>query len=178
MTELETTLLTTPGGLLAVVVDPTDGAVVVSGFSSLTDQQGRLAEPLQGRGFHPVSRSVAMSPVAAAVADYSDGDADALDRVAVRQAGGPFLQDAWVALRGVKAGRTASYSELAVLAGRPNAVRAAGSACARNMVAPFVPCHRILRSDGTLGGYAYGLPTKAALLRHEHALAEPAALFA
>jgi methylated-DNA-[protein]-cysteine S-methyltransferase len=46
------------------------------------------------------------------------------------------------------------------------------------MVAPFVPCHRILRSDGSLGGYYYGLPVKAALLRHEHALAEAATLFA
>lgn len=177
MTDLETALLTTPAGLLAVVVDPIDGTIVVSGFSSLADQQGRLAEPLRDRGFRPVHRSVAMSSVAAAVADYTDGDCDALDRVAVRQSGGPFLQAAWAALRGVRAGRTASYTELARLAGRPNAARAAGSACARNMVAPFVPCHRILRSDGTLGGYEYGLATKAALLRHEHALPEPPALF-
>ena len=56
-------------------------------------------------------------------------------------------------------------------AGSASAVRAAGQACARNKVAPFVPCHRILRSDGTLGGYAYGLPVKAALLAHEGARA-------
>jgi len=49
-------------------------------------------------------------------------------------------------------------------------VRAAGQACATNRVAPFVPCHRILRTDGSLGGYAYGLPVKEALLVHEGAL--------
>jgi methylated-DNA-[protein]-cysteine S-methyltransferase len=46
-------------------------------------------------------------------------------------------------------------------------VRAAGSACARNLVAPFVPCHRVLRSGGTLGGYYYGLDAKRVLLAHE-----------
>lgn len=178
MTELETALLPTPAGPLAVVVDPDDGAVVASGFSSLADQQGRLDKSLRDRGFRAVDDSAAMAPVAAAVAAYSDGEVSALDRVVVRQPGGPFLQDAWVALRGVGAGRTVSYAELARLAGRPRAVRAAGSACARNLVAPFVPCHRVLRSDGTLGGYEYGLATKAALLRHEHALTEPEALFA
>lgn len=178
MTQLETALLPTPAGPLAVVVDPGDGAVIASGFSGLQDQQGRLPESVQAMGFRSVGRSVSMSPVAAAVADYSDGDCAALDRVAVRQSGGEFLQAAWAALRTVPAGRTVSYAELARLAGRPSAVRAAGSACARNLVAPFVPCHRVLRSDGTLGGYEYGLGTKAALLRHEHALAEPATLFA
>ena len=49
-------------------------------------------------------------------------------------------------------------------------MRAAGQACARNKVAPFVPCHRILRTDGSLGGYAYGLPVKEALLVHEGAI--------
>jgi len=77
------------------------------------------------------------------------------------------MQDAWIASRTVSAGTTTSYTGLAALAGRPNAVRAAGSACAKNLVAPFVPCHRILRTDGSLGGYYYGLPVKAALLAHE-----------
>ena len=129
----------------------------------------------QARGFRDGGEHIA--PVAEAVAAYTNGDLTALDAVPVSQPGGDFLQAAWVALRGVPAGRTATYTELAELAGRPTASRAAGSACARNMVAPFVPCHRILRSDGTLGGYYYGLPVKSALLRHEHALSEADALF-
>ena len=70
----------------------------------------------------------------------------------------------------VPAGSTATYAELAAAAGSPAAVRAAGSACARNLLAPFVPCHRVLRTGGALGGYRYGLAVKDELLRHEGAL--------
>jgi methylated-DNA-[protein]-cysteine S-methyltransferase len=105
-----------------------------------------------------------------ALTAYAGGDVDALDSVVVRQPGGPFMQRAWDELRGVKAGETDTYAGLAIRAGSPAAVRAAGQACAKNHVAPFVPCHRILRTDGSLGGYAYGLPVKEALLVHEGAL--------
>jgi methylated-DNA-[protein]-cysteine S-methyltransferase len=70
-------------------------------------------------------------------------------------------------MRAIAPGSTATYAELAAAAGSPTAVRAAGSACARNLVAPFVPCHRVLRSGGTLGGYYYGLDAKRVLLAHE-----------
>ncbi len=73
-------------------------------------------------------------------------------------------------MRSIPPGQTWSYARLAAEAGRPTAVRAAGSACARNLVAPFVPCHRVVRSDGSLGGYAYGLDIKRALLAHESGL--------
>jgi methylated-DNA-[protein]-cysteine S-methyltransferase len=106
-----------------------------------------------------------------AVARYSAGEVTALESVPVRQPGGTFFQAAWAAMRQIPPGRTLSYTELAAEAGRPLAVRAAGSACARNLLAPFVPCHRVLRSDGTLGGYAYGLDVKRALLAHERAAA-------
>lgn len=175
MTALQTALLTTPVGPLAVVVDPDDGAVVASGFRDLADQRGRLAPALQARGF--TSGGAAVDVVADAVAAYTNGELDALEKVAVRQPGGPFLQEAWRALRAVRAGSTATYAELAARAGRPQAVRAAGSACARNMVAPFVPCHRILRTDGTLGGYYYGLDVKTALLAHEGVTVAQPALF-
>ncbi len=64
---------------------------------------------------------------------------------------------------------TVSYTQLAAQAGNPRAPRAAGAACAYNLIAPVVPCHRALRSDGTLGGYYYGLDRKTWLLRHEGA---------
>jgi methylated-DNA-[protein]-cysteine S-methyltransferase len=60
-----------------------------------------------------------------------------------------------------------SYTELAAKAGRPEAVRAAASACARNAAALFVPCHRVLRSDGSLGGFRWGTTVKRWLLEHE-----------
>ena len=170
-TPYETTSLAIPGGTVVVVVDPDDGAVVASGFSGLDTVFGLLTEAEQARGHREVPPSEAtVRPVVDALTAYADGDLAALDTVAVRQPGGPFMQRAWDQLRGVKAGETDSYAGLARRAGSPDAVRAAGQACARNRVAPFVPCHRIVRTDGSLGGYAYGLPVKAALLAHEGAL--------
>jgi methylated-DNA-[protein]-cysteine S-methyltransferase len=76
-------------------------------------------------------------------------------------------------MREVPPGETITYTELAARAGSPTAVRAAGQACARNVIAPIVPCHRILRSDGTFGGYAYGLHVKRWLLAHERGETAP-----
>jgi methylated-DNA-[protein]-cysteine S-methyltransferase len=71
-------------------------------------------------------------------------------------------------MRAVRPGTTISYTDLATRVGLPRtAARAAGAACAANLIAPAVPCHRVLRSDGSLGGYYYGLARKRWLLRHE-----------
>lgn len=152
--------LDTPAGPLHVAVAP-DGVVHRASFGA--DSSDVLALP----GTVVVEPGRLPGGVAEAVARYVAGEVDALDTVAVSQPGGPFRQAAWLAMRSIPAGSTVSYAELAARAGRPTAVRAAGSACASNLVAPFVPCHRVVRSDGTLGGYAYGLPAKAALLEHE-----------
>jgi AraC family transcriptional regulator of adaptative response/methylated-DNA-[protein]-cysteine methyltransferase len=87
--------------------------------------------------------------------------------------GTPFQLKVWRALRQVPAGTTATYSDLARRAGIPKAVRAAASACARNPVCLFVPCHRIVRLDGGLGGYggAGGVALKRRLLELEGAIA-------
>jgi methylated-DNA-[protein]-cysteine S-methyltransferase len=144
----------------SVVVD--GEAVVASGFCAL----GALVERLQEESGSVTERSAA-GAVFYAVQAYLAGDSTALDAVSVRQPGGPFQQEVWRVMREVPAGQTWSYAELATKAGRPAATRAAGTACARNLVAPFVPCHRIVRSDGGLGGYAYGLPVKRWLLALE-----------
>lgn len=78
-----------------------------------------------------------------------------------------FQRRVWEALRRIPHGETRSYGDIARAIGKPRAVRAVGSACGANPVALVVPCHRALRSDGTLGGYAWGLRRKAALLRLE-----------
>jgi methylated-DNA-[protein]-cysteine S-methyltransferase len=116
--------------------------------------------------------SVADHPLLAfaaqAVAEWeSGGDLSALDRVPVRIEGDGFRERAWRALRSVPPGETVSYRELAAMAGNPQAMRAAGTACATNRLAPFVPCHRVIRSDGRLGEYGYSPRLKAALLAHE-----------
>jgi methylated-DNA-[protein]-cysteine S-methyltransferase len=97
---------------------------------------------------------------------YNDGDIAALNQVSVVQQGPDFRKRAWEAMRTIPAGEVLTYGDLASRAGNPGAARAAGTACALNAVMLFVPCHRIVASNG-LGGYAYGLEIKQALLRHE-----------
>lgn len=104
------------------------------------------------------------------LSDYFDGDISAINAITVRQPGASFSQAAWKAMRKVRGGTVASYGELAAKAGSPAAVRAAGSACAKNAIVLVVPCHRIVKTGGALGNYAYGLQKKEWLLRHEGAL--------
>lgn len=163
---LVSTEVRTPAGALAIVA--AEGVVVASGFAPVQELVARLAVDEVAAGVREVRD---LGIVTKAVRAYLAGDVDALDDVPVRQPGGPFLQEAWTVMREIPAGQTWTYSELALKAGRPSAVRAAGSACARNLVAAFVPCHRVVRTDGTLGGYYYGLPVKQWLLEHEAAAA-------
>ncbi len=159
---LSVTTFSTPVAPWTVVVDE-QGVVVASGFSDEQDTVSRLTET-QRSGLRRVDD---VGGVSQAVHAYLAGDVDALDVVRVAQPGGPFQQQVWAVMREIPAGQTWSYADLATKAGRPSATRAAGTACARNLVAPFVPCHRVVRSDGTLGGYYYGLPVKEWLLAHE-----------
>jgi AraC family transcriptional regulator of adaptative response/methylated-DNA-[protein]-cysteine methyltransferase len=78
-----------------------------------------------------------------------------------------FQRRVWDALRRIPRGETRTYAEIAREVGAPAAVRAVGSACGANPVALAVPCHRAVRTDGGLGGYAWGLPRKAKLLALE-----------
>ncbi len=91
----------------------------------------------------------------------------AIDAVPVRQASGPYRAHAWDVLRTVEPGDPVTYTRYAELSGRPAAVRAAAGACAMNAAALFVPCHRVLRTDGSLGGFRYGLDVKRSLLDRE-----------
>lgn len=84
--------------------------------------------------------------------------------------GTAFQEAVWRELRRIPPGETRSYAEIAAAAGKPSAVRAAGSANGANNVAVLIPCHRVIRSDGSLGGYAYGLEIKRKLLAREGAL--------
>jgi AraC family transcriptional regulator of adaptative response/methylated-DNA-[protein]-cysteine methyltransferase len=90
--------------------------------------------------------------------------------------GTPFRRRVWEALRAIPPGATTSYAALAARLGRPTATRAVAAACAANPVAVAVPCHRVVRSDGALAGYRWGLARKAALLARERADAMPAAV--
>ncbi|WP_288370084.1 methylated-DNA--[protein]-cysteine S-methyltransferase [uncultured Marinobacter sp.] len=85
-----------------------------------------------------------------------------------------FQKEVWQALLRIPAGTTVSYSELARMLGRPKATRAVATACAANKLAVVIPCHRVVRSDGSLGGYRWGIERKRALLNLEATLAASA----
>lgn len=104
------------------------------------------------------------------LADYFDGDLTAINSIKVKQPGAAFSQAAWSSMRKIKVGTMESYADLAYRAGSPAAVRAAGSACAKNKIAIIIPCHRIIKSDGSIGAYGWGVNMKLWLLRHEGAI--------
>lgn len=87
--------------------------------------------------------------------------------------GTPFQRRVWAALRRIPAGATASYSEIAQHIGEPRSVRAVAGACAANKIAVAIPCHRVLRSDGSLCGYRWGVERKRALLEREAGIKSP-----
>lgn len=81
--------------------------------------------------------------------------------------GTAFQRRVWQALRAIPLGQTASYAEIAKRIGAPKAMRAVAQACAANPLAAAIPCHRVVRTDGSLSGYRWGVARKAALLRRE-----------
>jgi AraC family transcriptional regulator of adaptative response/methylated-DNA-[protein]-cysteine methyltransferase len=81
--------------------------------------------------------------------------------------GTAFQHRVWQALRRIPAGKTASYTDIAQQIGRPKAARAVAQACAANTIAVAIPCHRVVRNDGDLSGYRWGVARKQALLNKE-----------
>ncbi|NIL74270.1 MULTISPECIES: methylated-DNA--[protein]-cysteine S-methyltransferase [Rhodococcus] len=154
----------TPIGPFTTIVDDA-GVVLASGWTATVDD----LVPLVHRSLRPVDIRPAptLGSVTKAVDEYHRGDLAAVDDVPVAQTSGEFLVHAWKILRTVPAGSPVTYSEFAAMSGRPTAIRGAASACARNAAALFVPCHRVLRIGGALGGFRWGLPAKEWLLAHE-----------
>ena len=107
------------------------------------------------------------------VVDAVEAPVNGFDHIPIDVKGTAFQEAVWRELRKIPAGETRSYSDIAAAVGKPAAVRAAGSANGANNVAVLIPCHRVVRSDGSLGGYAYGLPIKDELLRREGASGRP-----
>ena len=162
------TVATPPGPFTVVVTDsgtrPATDVVLASGW---TDDVADLL-PVVHKSLRPVWVERAdWLPALDAVQAFWDGEVTAIDGVEVRQRSGPFLQDAWEVLRTVPAGRPDTYAAFAIRCGRPAAIRAAANACARNAAALFIPCHRVLGSDGGLGGFRWGTAVKRRLLDHE-----------
>jgi len=155
----------TPDGAFHIIIDGDDIARA-SGFGSLIDLQGRL--PLEFRDV--TLESVENHPYETLVAAYYDGDKSALDKIPRHQEGSDFQEKVWQAIGAIPYGKTMSYKELADASGNPAAIRAAGTICGLNKLILLVPCHRILKSDGSVGSYLYGPEIKTSLLRHEYAI--------
>ncbi|WP_159502336.1 methylated-DNA--[protein]-cysteine S-methyltransferase [Microbacterium sp. 18062] len=157
----------TPDGPFAALVDERQ-RVLASGWSTDRDViLGRVRA--DARPADAVDGSV---EAMAAVRAYYGGDLAAIDEVEVHQVGTPGQLAGWRALRGIAPGEPLTYAEFAAALGTPRAVRAAASVCARNAPALFVPCHRVLRTGGALGGFAWGLDVKRRLLDRESAARE------
>jgi AraC family transcriptional regulator of adaptative response/methylated-DNA-[protein]-cysteine methyltransferase len=86
--------------------------------------------------------------------------------------GGPFQIKVWEALLSIPSGEVTTYGDIASAIGNPKAVRAVGTAVGRNPISWLIPCHRVLRKSGDLGGYHWGTPVKRALLAFEAAQAD------
>ena len=158
-------VMSTPDGPFTILAQ--DGAVLASGW---TAEPGELTGQIHP-GLRPGEVDVVtdLGPISRAVEAFYSGDPVPAMSVPVRQKSGPFRAHAWDVLRTVQPGFPVTYTEYAGLSGNPKAVRAAASACAFNAAALFVPCHRVIRTDGTLGGFRWGLAIKESLLTREAA---------
>jgi len=95
--------------------------------------------------------------------------ASAMPEVELDMSGTEFQRTVWTALRRVPSGTTVTYAELAREIGAPSAYRAVANACGDNRIAVLVPCHRVVRTDGGMGGYKWGVERKRRLLEREGA---------
>jgi methylated-DNA-[protein]-cysteine S-methyltransferase len=156
--------ITTPLGPLTLAATARGLAAVL--FDAQSHHPGALAAPDDAAHPH-------LALAARELAAYFDGDtapADLQFTVPLDPQGTAFQQQVWQALLQIRAGRLSTYGEIARGVGRPDAARAVGAAIGRNPIGIIVPCHRVIGRDGSLTGYAGGLPRKQALLQREGAL--------
>lgn len=140
-------------GVCAILLDENDEALVASLAAMFPQAQC-------------VPGDAAFSAGVNQVIAHLDGDPAPLT-LPLDIRGTAFQMRVWQALRDIPAGETRSYQQIAQAVGHPRAVRAVASACAANKLALVIPCHRVVRGDGALSGYRWGVARKAALLRRE-----------
>ena len=148
-------LLAAEAGELAHVGLPTDGAPAAPGAGWQAD-------------------GTALTRARRQLAEYFSGQRTVFD-LPLRLTGTAFQRQVLAVLRDIPYGQTVNYGEIARRIGRPRAIRAVGAANRRNPLPIVIPCHRVIGADGSLTGYAGGLPLKAALLTRERADATAAA---
>lgn len=160
--------------VLATAIGPALIAATERGLCAIAlgDDEAKLQEELRGEFPQAellrvdAGRDEFLAPRVQAVAALFEGKQAQLP---VELIGTAFQRRVWEALMKIPRGETRSYAQLATSVGRPRATRAVARACAQNRLAVVVPCHRIVRGDGSPGGYRWGVPRKEDLLRRERA---------
>lgn len=159
--ELNFSIANTPLGLMLVARNQVGICTICLG-----DKQDNLIATLKKR--FPKNKlvnennSTAITKVLSAMKSSNDSTNFILD-----MKGTPFQQKVWQALKKIPYGSTKTYSEIAKQMGSPRAVRAVANACGANPIAIIIPCHRVVRTDGSLSGYRWGVERKRALLEME-----------
>lgn len=164
---MKITTVTTPDGPFTLLADA--GVVLASGWTDSPEAVATRVRSAERPGTFEVvaPNDPELAAIIDAVERYYAGEVAAIEDVPVRQFGTALQQVGWAALREIAPGAPLSYARFAAALGHPSAVRAAAAICARNAPALFVPCHRVLRTDGSLGGFAWGLNVKRSLLSRE-----------
>ncbi len=164
MTDRLRTSISSPIGKVWMVI--ADGALELLDFED--DEGQRLAAFMHEHyrdGLPALGKDD--TGIAESLEAYFSGDLDAIEPIPTMLKGTAFQQSVWQALRAIPCGQTIAYRDLAVRAGRPKAVRAAGAANGQNPVSIVVPCHRVIGANGSLTGYGGGIHRKEWLLKHE-----------
>jgi AraC family transcriptional regulator of adaptative response/methylated-DNA-[protein]-cysteine methyltransferase len=165
--DLRVTIADTSLGLVVVVKSASGLAAVLFG-----EDRDALRRDLRERFPFAtlIDDDATTNELAASVVAYIESPANKLE-VPLDLRGTDFQRAVWQALREIPAGSTASYTDIATRIGQPKSVRAVAQACAANALAVVVPCHRVVRSDGAVSGYRWGVERKRALLERESAAA-------
>jgi methylated-DNA-[protein]-cysteine S-methyltransferase len=152
----------TPDGEFTIIADAR-GNVLASGWTADPWSLSQRIHP----SVRPSDMREGTTRAADAVTDYYAGDTRAVTMISVLQRGTALQEHGWAMLRTIPVGRHVTYAEFAAKCGNPSAARSAASICARNAAGLFVPCHRVLGSDGKTGGFAWGMTVKRSLLERE-----------
>jgi O-6-methylguanine DNA methyltransferase len=153
----------------------TDEGVCEIGFG-VYETQDEYRRRLEARGFAPVADADAVAPLAAQLEEYFLGRRRRFDLPLDFTGVTPFTRSVLEATAAVPFGHLSTYRQIADRIGRPRATRAVGNALGRNPIPVVVPCHRVVRSDATLGGYTGGLGIKQHLLSLEGVVPKPASV--
>lgn len=162
ITQLYFITSSTPDGEFHIIFDK-QGVALASGFGTMSKLQERLPVTWQ----HAQLTEVQKHHYQQLVRSYYIGNRSALDTIPRHQEGSDFQKRVWRALSEIPYGQTISYKDLAEKIDNPQAVRAAGTACGMNRLTLLIPCHRVLKSDGTSGDYLYCSKIKESLLKRE-----------